>query len=62
MIEQQLNVEIEDGHEVSWAENFRMVDIEINPWSPGFTKPEIRVIRIRYPRKKFKMNQSACLV
>ena len=24
MIEQQLNVEIEDGHEVSWAENFRM--------------------------------------
>ena len=30
MIEQQLNVEIEDGHEVSWAENFRMVDIKIN--------------------------------
>ena len=29
-----------------WAENFRMVDIEINTWSPGFTKPEIWLIRI----------------
>ena len=37
------------------AENFRMVNIEINTWSPGFTKPKIRLIRIRYPRKKFKI-------
>ena len=37
------------------AENFKMVDIEINAWSPGFTKPEIKLIRIQYPRKKFKI-------
>ena len=37
------------------AENFRMVDIEINAWSPGFIKPKIRLIRIRYSRKKFKI-------
>ena len=37
------------------AENFRIVDIEINAWSSGFTKPEIRLIHIRYPRKKFKI-------
>ena len=39
---------------ITGAKNFRMLDIEINAWSPGFTKPEIRLIRIRYSRKKFK--------
>ena len=36
------------------AENFRMVDIKINAATLGFTKPEIILIQIRYPRKKFK--------
>ena len=31
-----------------------MMDIEINALSSGFTKPEIMLIRIRYPGKKFK--------
>ena len=38
-----------------WAENFRMVNIKINALTPGFTKPEIILIRIRYPKKKFKI-------
>ena len=37
------------------AENFRMVDIKSNAKTPGFTKPEVILIRIRYPRKKFKI-------
>ena len=32
-----------------------MVDIKINAWSPGFTKPQIRLIPNRYQRKKFKI-------
>jgi len=36
-----------------WAENFGMVDIKIK--TPGFTKPKIILIRIRYPRKKLKI-------
>ena len=41
-----------------------MVDIEINAWSPGFTKPEIRLTHnhIQYPRKSFEFIQSACHV
>ena len=35
------------------AENFRMVDNEINALTPGLTKPKIMLIRIRYPRNKF---------
>ena len=31
---------------ISRAENFRLADIEINAWSPGSTKDEIRLIRI----------------
>ena len=34
------------------AENLRMVDIEINARSPGFTKPEIRLIRIQNRKKE----------
>ena len=37
------------------AETLRIVDIKINVETPGFTKPEIILIRIRYPRKKFKI-------
>ena len=37
------------------AKNFRMVDIKINAETPGFTKPEIILIRIRYRRKKYKI-------
>ena len=32
-----------------------MVDIKIDAWTPGFTEPEIILIRIQYPRKKFKI-------
>ena len=42
------------------AETLRIVDIKINVETPGFTKPEIILIRIRYPRKNLKFNQSAC--
>ena len=41
--------------------NFRMVDIKINAETPGFTKPEIMLIRIRYPRKKFKIQPNSML-
>ena len=33
------------------AENFRMVDIQINAETPGFTKPNIILKRILYPKK-----------
>ena len=32
-----------------------MIDININAKTPGFTKPEIILIRIQYPRKKYKI-------
>ena len=37
------------------AENFRMVDIKIYALTPGFTNTNIILKRIRYPRKKFKI-------
>ena len=47
---------------ITGAKNFRMLDIEINAWSPGFTKPEIRLIRIHIQEKSLKFNKSACNV
>ena len=38
-----------------------MVDIEINTWSPGFTKPEIRYI-FHFQERSLKFNQSVCHV
>ena len=32
-----------------------MRDIKINDLTPGFTKPKIILVRIRYPRKKLKI-------
>ena len=37
-----------------------MVNIKINALTPGFTKPEIILIRIRYPKKKFKIQSDNC--
>ena len=43
---------------ISWAENFRMVDIEINAWSSIFLNLETNLILYFYPEKWIKFNQS----
>ena len=43
---------------MDWAENFRMVDTEINAWSSLFLNIEMNLILYLYYEKCIKFNQS----
>ena len=40
----------------TWAENFRMVDIEINAWSSLFPNIKTNLIMYLYPEKCINVN------
>ena len=44
-----------------WAENFRIVDIEINAWSLSFINNKINLISVLYPEKGMQFNQWSVL-
>ena len=48
----------QNKNNLSWSENFRMVDIEINDWSPLFLNLKTIVILCLCPEKCIKFNQS----